>query len=59
LPKVKMLQSMAGLNFSLVAGDVLEVRDDVAIAWINGGVAVLVEEEKPKKKTALKKGDDK
>lgn len=53
-----MKTSMAGLDFSLVPGDQIEVRDDIAKAWVDADIAELVEEEKPKKKTSLKKGDE-
>jgi hypothetical protein len=58
LPKVKMKTSMAGLDFSLVPGDQIEVRDDIAKAWVDADIAELVEEEKPNKKTPLKKGEE-
>lgn len=44
---------MAGLTFSYVPGDELEVSDDVAEAWVEANIAELVEE----KQTTLKKGD--
>lgn len=53
LPKVKMIQSMAGLTFSYVPGDELEVSDEVSEAWVEANIAELVEE----KQTTLKKGD--
>jgi hypothetical protein len=50
---------MAGLNFSYAYDDEIEVREDVADAWIGAGIAELVEEVKPTKKAALKKDDSK
>jgi hypothetical protein len=55
MPKVRMLQSMAGLTFSYVPGDEIEVRDDVAEAWEKADIAEIIPEEKTKK--AVKKGD--
>lgn len=45
-----MLQSMAGLTFSYVPGDEIEVSIEVAQAWVEANIAELVEE----KKTTLK-----
>jgi hypothetical protein len=53
LPKVKMLTSMAGLTFSYVPGDVVEVEDYIAEAWKEANIAEIVEE----KKATIKKGD--
>jgi hypothetical protein len=53
LPKVKMLTSMGGLNFSYQFGEEVEVSDEVAKAWIEAEIAEAVEE----KKATLKKGD--
>lgn len=53
MPKVRMLTSMAGLTFSYVPGDVVEVEDYIAEAWEEANIAEIVEE----KKTTVKKGD--
>ncbi|SFD44150.1 hypothetical protein [Bacillus sp. UNCCL81] len=39
MPKVKMKVSMAGSEFSYVPGDIIEVRDDVAEAWVINDIA--------------------
>jgi hypothetical protein len=55
LPKIRLKVSMVGPEISHIPGDELEVREDVADAWIGAGIAELVEEVKPTKKAALKK----
>ena len=52
--KLKLLQSMAGIDFSHNVGDIIEVGDTDAVArYIERGIAEPVEE--PKKETATKK----
>lgn len=46
LPKVIMKTSMAGLTFSYVPGDELEVSDEIAKAWVEADIAEMVEEQK-------------
>lgn len=57
LPKIRLKVSMAGSDHSYVPGDILDVRKDVADAWIGADIAELVEEPKATKKASLKKGD--
>ena len=53
--KLKLLQSMAGINFSHNAGDIIEVGDaEAAKRYIERGIAEPVAEA-PKKETATKK----
>jgi hypothetical protein len=33
MPKVRMLQSMAGPNLSYIPGDLVQVSDEIAAAW--------------------------
>ncbi|SFC52422.1 hypothetical protein [Bacillus sp. UNCCL81] len=56
MPKVKMKVSMAGSEFSYVPGDIIDVRDDVAEAWVTNDIAdifvppeekVIVHKEEP------------
>jgi hypothetical protein len=56
LPKIRMLTSMAGHNFSYQFGEELDVTDEVSKAWVDAGIAEVVEEATTKKAT-LKKGD--
>lgn len=39
MPKVKMLQGMAGLHYSYAAGDLVEVSDEISAAWAGAGIA--------------------
>ncbi|WP_425832573.1 hypothetical protein [Streptomyces fractus] len=43
MPRIRILQSIAGLDFSWVAGDVVEVDDAAAEAWADGSRAELVD----------------
>lgn len=53
--KLKLLQSMAGINFSHNAGDIIEVGDPDAVArYIERGIAEPVADA-PKIETATKK----
>ncbi len=36
MPSVRILQSVAGLDFSWVPGDVVEMTDESAAAWADG-----------------------
>jgi hypothetical protein len=58
LKKVKMKTSMAGMEFSYLPGQEVEVRNDVAEAWKEAGLAEIIEEEKPKEKAKKKKSDE-
>jgi hypothetical protein len=44
--KIKMKTSMAGMDFSISYGDIVEVTPEVAAAWIGAEIAELVEGEK-------------
>jgi hypothetical protein len=55
--KIRMLTSMAGLDFVHQAGDIIDVEPTIANRYCEAGVAQLVEEEKaeraiPKQKKA-------
>jgi hypothetical protein len=43
--KIKMLISMAATDFSHEPGKVLEVSEEVAIAWVEAGIAELAKGE--------------
>ncbi|MEU0797168.1 hypothetical protein ABZ342_44500 [Amycolatopsis sp. NPDC005961] len=47
MPTVRILQSVAGLNFSWVAGDEIEMTDEKAAAWNDGVRGELVETGRP------------
>lgn len=50
---------MAGLDFSHAPGDEFEVKNDIAEAWEEAGIAQIIEEEVTEKpKTRKKKSDD-
>jgi hypothetical protein len=50
--KVKLLQSMAGINFSHNVGDIVEINDPDAVQrYVERGIAELVEEKKVEKAT--------
>lgn len=58
MPKVKLLTSMAGVDFSHNAGDVIECNDAEAKRFIAAGIAEPVKEqriEKAVKKPRLRK----
>lgn len=52
MTKILMKQSMAGYYFAYQPGDVTEIEDELAAAWVASGVAVLVPKEKPAKPVA-------
>jgi hypothetical protein len=58
LKKVKMKTSMAGNDFSLNYGEIIEVKNEVAEAWEEAGLAEIVEEEPTKPKVKAKKKSD-
>nr|BDD44895.1 hypothetical protein 2 [bacterium] len=43
--KIKMLTAMAGLDFSYAHGEIIEVDEHIAEAWIEAQIAELVGEE--------------
>jgi hypothetical protein len=51
MPKVKLLTSMAGIDFSHNAGDIIDCNDAEAVRFIANGIAEPVE----KRETAVKK----
>jgi len=52
--KLKLLQSMAGIDFSHNVGDIIEVNDAEAVKWyVERGIAEIV--KTTKKETAAKK----
>lgn len=53
MAKVKMLTSMAGIDFVHNVGDEIEVTDDQAVRYIAAGIAEAVDERKVE--TAVKK----
>ena len=50
MPKVKLLTSMAGINFSHNQGDIIDCNEAEAVRFINAGIAEVVEQPKPKSK---------
>lgn len=53
MPKVKLLTSMAGINFSHNVGDVVDCNEAEAKRFVEAGIAELV--EAPKVEKAVKK----
>lgn len=53
MPKVKLLTSMAGIDFSHNQGDLIDCNEAEALRYIKAGIAEPVEAQKPKK--AVKK----
>ena len=50
--KVKLLQSMAGIDFSHNAGDIVEINDPDAVQrYVERGIAEIVEGKKVEKAT--------
>jgi len=46
MPQVKLLSSMAGINFSHNAGDVIDCNEAEAIRFIEAGIAEPVEKSR-------------
>jgi len=57
MPKIKLLTSMAGIDFSHNAGDIVDCNDAEAKRFIDAGIAEAVAEAAPKieKATAKRK----
>lgn len=53
MKKVLIKQSIAGHEFSYKPGDIAELIDELASAWVQSGVAVWAPKEKPKAETAV------
>lgn len=53
MPKVKLLTSMAGIDFSHNQGDLIDCNEAEALRYIKAGIAEPVEAQKPEK--AVKK----
>lgn len=51
MPKVKLLTSMAGIDFSHNSGDVIDCNKAEALRFISAGIAEPVEEEKIERAT--------
>ncbi|MGW4388207.1 hypothetical protein [Streptomyces sp. NPDC004685] len=47
MARIRILQSIAGLDFSWVAGDVVEVDDEAAEGWADGERAELAPDDAP------------
>jgi hypothetical protein len=52
-----MRTSMVGTNFSYIPGQEIEVKDEVAKAWVEAGIAEIVVET-PQNSTRKKKKQD-
>lgn len=46
MPKVKMLTSMAGIDFSYSSGDVVDCSETEALRFISAGIAEPIDGEK-------------
>lgn len=55
MAQVKLLTSMAGVDFSHNAGDVIEVSEDQAKRYVEAGIAEALVSEQPKVERAVKK----
>ncbi len=58
MPKVKLLTSMAGIDFSHNQGDIIDCNEAEAVRYISAGIAEAVESvkvEKAVKKIATRK----
>jgi hypothetical protein len=51
MPKIKLLTSMAGIDFSHNAGDVIDANEAEALRFISAGIAEPVEEPKVERAT--------
>lgn len=55
--KVRMLTSMAGLDFAHQVGDIIDVEPPVALRYCEAGVAELIEGQKSERATPKKKAE--
>lgn len=55
MPKVKLLTSMAGINFSHNAGDIIDCNDAEAVRFIEAGIAEAIGAAEPKVEKATGK----
>lgn len=53
MPKIKLLTSMAGINFSHNAGDIVDCNDAEAKRFIDAGIAEAIEAPAPKVERAV------
>lgn len=51
MPRIRVLQSVGGLDFSWTPGQIVDVDAATAKAWADGVRAELVEEPKPQGRT--------
>lgn len=51
MPKIKLLTSMAGIDFSHNAGDVIDTNEAEALRFISAGIAEPIEEKKVERAT--------
>lgn len=54
MPKIKLLTSMAGIDFSHNQGDIIDCNDAEAVRFIEAGLAEPIADE-PKPERAIKK----
>ena len=55
MAKVKLLTSMAGINFSHNVGDIIEMSDEQAVRFVDAGIAEAVDAPKSKIERAIPK----
>lgn len=55
--QIRMLTSMAGLDFAHQVGDVIDVEPPVALRYCEAGVAELLEDQKTERATPKKKAE--
>ena len=55
--KVKMKTAMAGSYFSYMPGQVVDVKKEHGLAWVEADLAEAVEETKPKGRAKQKDAD--
>ena len=55
MPKVKLLTSMAGINFSHNSGDIIDCNDAEAVRFIEAGIAEAIGAAEPKVEKATAK----
>lgn len=54
MPRIRILQAVAGLDFSWAPGDVVELGDEEAAAWADGERAELVDSPDGAEKAAAR-----
>jgi ABC-type nitrate/sulfonate/bicarbonate transport system substrate-binding protein len=56
MAKIRLLTSMAGINFSHDKGEIIDCTDAQALRYVEAGIAEAIVSDEPKIERAVKKG---